>query len=251
VAHPFNPVYLLPINEIVPGEKTGKAFVERAREAYSSIGMKCVVINKEIDAFVGNRLLEAAWREALWLIKDGVCTVEELDDIMRYGFGLRWAQMGMFQTYLYYCQEDFSDGWNTIEKFAQTLAAEGDFGPLFQAALVEGYGGFFEACELFDKHPREGWTDIGSTDVPVLSMNGELDNQTAGIWGELAVQNFTNATLVLVPESGHGTIRFSQCAKDITAAYLEDPGADLDTSCVEDLRLPVMLPDGTMHPLPY
>ena len=99
VAHPFNPVYLLPINEIVPGEKTSKAFVERARAAYTSIGMKCVVINKEIDAFVGNRLLEAAWREALWLIKEEICTVEELDDIMRYGFGLRWAQMGMFQTY--------------------------------------------------------------------------------------------------------------------------------------------------------
>ena len=99
VAHPFNPVYLLPINELVPGERTGKAFVERAREAYTSIGMKCVVINKEIDAFVGNRLLEAAWREALWLIKDGICTVEELDDIMRYSFGLRWAQMGMFQVY--------------------------------------------------------------------------------------------------------------------------------------------------------
>jgi carnitine 3-dehydrogenase len=99
VAHPFNPVYLLPINEIVPGEKTSKPFVARAREVYTSIGMKCVVINKEIDAFVGNRLLEAAWREALWLIQDGVCTVEELDDIMRYGFGLRWAQMGMFQTY--------------------------------------------------------------------------------------------------------------------------------------------------------
>ena len=99
VAHPFNPVYLLPINEIVPGEKTSKAAIERAREAYSSIGMKVVVIMKEIDAFVGNRLLEAAWREALWLVKDGICTVEELDDIMRYGFGLRWAQMGMFQTY--------------------------------------------------------------------------------------------------------------------------------------------------------
>ncbi|MGB3501767.1 MAG: 3-hydroxyacyl-CoA dehydrogenase NAD-binding domain-containing protein [Mesorhizobium sp.] len=99
VAHPFNPVYLLPINELVPGEKTSKKAVERARELYTAIGMKCVVINKEIDAFVGNRLLEAAWREALWLIKDGICTVEELDDIMRYGFGLRWAQMGMFQTY--------------------------------------------------------------------------------------------------------------------------------------------------------
>lgn len=99
VGHPFNPVYLLPINEIVPGEKTGKEFTQRACDFYASIGMKCVVINKEIDAFVGNRLLEAAWREALWLVKDGVCTVEELDDIMRYGFGLRWAQMGMFQTY--------------------------------------------------------------------------------------------------------------------------------------------------------
>jgi carnitine 3-dehydrogenase len=99
VAHPFNPVYLLPINEIVPGEKTSAETVERAKEAYTAIGMKCVVLMKEIDAFVGNRLLEAAWREALWLIKDGICTVEELDDIMRYGFGMRWAQMGMFQTY--------------------------------------------------------------------------------------------------------------------------------------------------------
>ena len=61
--------------------------------------MKPVVIRKEIEAFVGDRLLEAAWREALWLIKDGICTVEELDDIMRYSFGLRWAQMGMFQVY--------------------------------------------------------------------------------------------------------------------------------------------------------
>ena len=64
-----------------------------------SIGMKPVVIRKEIEAFVGDRLLEAAWREALWLVKDGITTVEELDDIMRYSFGLRWAQMGMFQVY--------------------------------------------------------------------------------------------------------------------------------------------------------
>jgi len=99
VAHPFNPVYLLPLVEIVGGEKTEPEAIEMAREMYSSIGMKVVVIRKEIEAFVGDRLLEAAWREALWLIKDGICTVEELDDIMRFGFGLRWAQMGMFQVY--------------------------------------------------------------------------------------------------------------------------------------------------------
>ena len=99
VAHPFNPVYLLPLVEIVGGEKTKKKAIARACELYASIGMKPVVIRKEIEAFVGDRLLEAMWREALWLIKDGICTVEELDDIMRYGFGLRWAQMGMFQVY--------------------------------------------------------------------------------------------------------------------------------------------------------
>ena len=99
VAHPFNPVYLLPLVEIVGGEKTAPETVEKAKAIYASIGMKPVVIRKEIDAFVGDRLLEALWREALWLIKDGVTTVEELDDIIRYSFGLRWAQMGLFQTY--------------------------------------------------------------------------------------------------------------------------------------------------------
>lgn len=99
VAHPFNPVYLLPLVEIVGGEQTWPEAIDLAREYYAGIGMKPVVIRKEIEAFVGDRLLEAAWREALWLIKDGICTVEELDDIMRYSFGLRWAQMGMFQVY--------------------------------------------------------------------------------------------------------------------------------------------------------
>ena len=99
VAHPFNPVYLLPLVEIVGGDKTDAAAIVRAKEIYAAIGMKPVVIRKEIEAFVGDRLLEAAWREALWLVKDGITTVEELDDIMRYSFGLRWAQMGMFQVY--------------------------------------------------------------------------------------------------------------------------------------------------------
>jgi len=99
VAHPFNPVYLLPLVEIVGGEKTAPETVEKARALYASIGMKPVVIRKEIEAFVGDRLLEALWREALWLIRDGVTTVEELDDIIRCSFGLRWAQMGLFQTY--------------------------------------------------------------------------------------------------------------------------------------------------------
>lgn len=99
VAHPYNPVYLLPLVEIVGGTQTSNDAITRAHAAYGQIGMKPITIRKEIDAFVGDRLLEAVWREALWLIKDDVCTTEELDDIMRYSFGMRWAQMGLFETY--------------------------------------------------------------------------------------------------------------------------------------------------------
>ena len=99
VAHPFNPVYLLPVVEIVPSAKTTPEVVEAAKSILIDIGMKPLIIRKEIDAHVADRLLEAVWREALWLVKDGVATTGEIDDIIRYGFGLRWAQMGLFETY--------------------------------------------------------------------------------------------------------------------------------------------------------
>ncbi len=99
VAHPYNPVYLLPLVEIVGGKATTAATIDRARAVLDAIGMKGVVIAREIEAFVGDRLLEALWREALWLIKDDICDVETLDNVIRYSFGLRWAQMGLFQTY--------------------------------------------------------------------------------------------------------------------------------------------------------
>ncbi|PWW04060.1 carnitine 3-dehydrogenase [Hoeflea marina] len=99
VAHPFNPVYLLPVVEIVGGRATDAAMIARAMEFYAGIGMKPIHVKKEIEAFVADRLLESIWRESLWLIKDGICTTQELDDIVRYGFGLRYAQMGVFETY--------------------------------------------------------------------------------------------------------------------------------------------------------
>ena len=99
VAHPYNPVYLLPLVEIVGGEMTEPRAVAEAVAALAPLGMKGVVIRKEIDAFVGDRLMEALWREALWLVRDDVCDVETLDEVMRLSFGLRWAQMGLFQTY--------------------------------------------------------------------------------------------------------------------------------------------------------
>ena len=99
VAHPFNPVYLLPLVELVGGKKTETKFIKRAGDMLSRLGMHPLPIDKEIEAFVADRFLEAVWREALWLVKDGIATTSQIDDAIRYGFGLRWAQMGLFETY--------------------------------------------------------------------------------------------------------------------------------------------------------
>ena len=99
VAHPFNPVYLLPLVELVGGQKTAAATIQKAAAMMTELGMQPLHIKKEIDAFIADRLLESVWREALWLVQDGVATTAEVDDAIRMGFGLRWAQMGLFETY--------------------------------------------------------------------------------------------------------------------------------------------------------
>ena len=99
VAHPFNPVYLLPLVELCAGDRTAPQTLDRADALFRSVGMQPLLVRTEIDGFVADRLLEALWREALWLVNDGVATVEEVDDAIRYGAGLRWAFMGTFLTY--------------------------------------------------------------------------------------------------------------------------------------------------------
>ena len=99
VAHPFNPVYLIPLVELVPSAKNPTQIVDRAHEILTSVGFYPLKVRAEIDAHIADRFLEAGWREALWLGKDDIATTEESDNAIRYGFGLRWAQMGLFETY--------------------------------------------------------------------------------------------------------------------------------------------------------
>ena len=99
VAHPFNPVYLLPLVELVCSKHNPADVMEKASEILVSLGMFPLHVRGEIDAHIADRLLEAVWREALWLVHDGVATTGEIDNAIRYGFGLRWAQMGLFETY--------------------------------------------------------------------------------------------------------------------------------------------------------
>jgi carnitine 3-dehydrogenase len=99
VGHPFNPVYLMPLVEVCGAAQTAPETVRRAAAVYRAVGMRPLVVRHEIDGFIADRLLEALWREALWLVADDVATVAEVDDAIRFGAGLRWAAMGTFLTY--------------------------------------------------------------------------------------------------------------------------------------------------------
>jgi carnitine 3-dehydrogenase len=99
VGHPFNPVYLLPLVEVLGGAQTSGDVIDAAMSFYTTIGMRPLKVRKEVPGFIADRLLEALWREALHLVNDGVATTGEIDDAIRYGAGIRWSFMGTFLTY--------------------------------------------------------------------------------------------------------------------------------------------------------
>ncbi|MDY1016986.1 L-carnitine dehydrogenase [Pseudomonas coleopterorum] len=99
VGHPFNPVYLLPLVEVVGGRHTAPEAIQAAISVYENLGMRPLHVRKEVPGFIADRLLEALWREALHLVNDGVATTGEIDDAIRFGAGLRWSFMGTFLTY--------------------------------------------------------------------------------------------------------------------------------------------------------
>ncbi|MCX8516512.1 MAG: L-carnitine dehydrogenase, partial [Rhodoferax sp.] len=99
VGHPFNPVYLLPLVEVVGGEKTSASAKQAAISVYKAMGMKPLHVRKEVPGFIADRLLEAQWREALHLVNEGVASTGEIDDAIRYGAGIRWSFMGSFLIY--------------------------------------------------------------------------------------------------------------------------------------------------------
>jgi carnitine 3-dehydrogenase len=99
VGHPFNPVYLLPLVELVGGARTAPATIDAAAVFYKYIGMHPLHVRREVPGHLTDRLQEAIWREILHMINEGVATTGELDDSIVYGPGLRWAAMGTNMIY--------------------------------------------------------------------------------------------------------------------------------------------------------
>jgi carnitine 3-dehydrogenase len=99
VGHPFNPPYLIPLVEVCGGERTDPDVVKWADEFYTLAGKRSLKMDQEVSGFVGNRVQEALWREALHMVDSGQATVQQIDDAVAYGPGLRWAIMGPMLTF--------------------------------------------------------------------------------------------------------------------------------------------------------
>jgi 3-hydroxypropionate dehydrogenase (NADP+) len=99
IAHPWNPPHLIPLVEVVPGERTSQDTVDRTMELMEDLGKVPVIVNKVVPGYIGNRLAAALWREAIDMVINGVASVEDVDKALYAGPGIRWAFMGQHLIY--------------------------------------------------------------------------------------------------------------------------------------------------------
>jgi 3-hydroxyacyl-CoA dehydrogenase len=150
IGHPFNPPHLIPLVEVVPGEKTSEATVERALAFYAAVGKKPIRLHQEVPGHVANRLQAALWQEAYSLVERGVATVADIDAAIANGPGLRWAVLG----------------------------------PFLNQHLSGGPGGIAHILEHLGPPTQEWWRDLGrvtlSPELNAKLVSG-VDDELAGI----------------------------------------------------------------------
>jgi carnitine 3-dehydrogenase len=156
LGHPFNPPHLIPLVEVVGGHLTSEDAIERALAFYRSIGKKPIHIRREVKGHVANRLQAALWREAFYLVQQGIASVEEIDTAIAYGPGLRWALLG----------------------------------PFLNLHLSGGAGGITHVLEHLGPSMESYWRDLGS-----VTLDEELSGAIArGITEELAGADLAKLT---------------------------------------------------------
>ena len=148
IGHPFNPPHIIPLVEIVPGARTSKEAIAQAEQFYTAIGKSPIVIEKEIPGFVANRLQSALFRESIYLVSQGVVSMESLDQIVSSSIGLRWAAAGPFKTF----------------------------------TLGGGPGGFPHFLQHFASPMESGWKNLGDPhfDQSTTSLLLEQSNNSYG-----------------------------------------------------------------------
>jgi 3-hydroxybutyryl-CoA dehydrogenase len=95
--HYWNPPVLMPLVEVVPGERTDAAIVERTTSTLRALGKRPVVARRDVPGFLWNRLQIALLREMVWLVENGVASTDEVDEVLRHGLARRYRHVGLFQ----------------------------------------------------------------------------------------------------------------------------------------------------------
>jgi carnitine 3-dehydrogenase len=185
IGHPWNPPYLIPLVEIVPGPHTLPSIVDEARGVYEGLGMDAALVRKEVPGHVGNRLAAALWREAIDLVIKGVASVEDVDKAIRSGPGLRWALMGAHLTY------HLGGGPDGIEYFIDHLK------PAFESWWADMAGW----CELPEEAKVILSAGVSQTvgDEPYEDMVARRDELLVGLL-KLNQSRRERNPLVVVPE---------------------------------------------------
>jgi ketoreductase RED1 len=117
IGHPFTPPHIMPLVEVVPGSARNEGTIKKVIAFYEGLGKTVVVLRKEITSFVGNRLQSALFREAVYLVREGVVSVDELDRVVTASLGIRWAVAGPFKSF------HMGGGPGGLQHFLDTLGA--------------------------------------------------------------------------------------------------------------------------------
>ncbi len=149
VCHPFNPPYLIPFCEVVGGKHTSSETVDWAAEFFTLNGKKVAKMDNELPGFIGNRLQDAMWREALHMVANGECSVEDIDKSIVHGPGLRWAIMG----------------------------------PCMNMALCGGEGGMKRMLDHFGPSLLEPWTRLEAPELSETLYNDMIEGFDASTKG--------------------------------------------------------------------
>lgn len=165
LGHPFNPPHVMPLVEVVGGTKTSEAVIERTMSFYASIGKKPIRLRKAVPGHVGNRLQAALYREVLYLIEQGVLSVEDADIAVSYGPGLRWGVMGPS------LQWHLAGGAGGIEHFVKQF--------------MEGFTGLMKKLEMPEVKPELMQTVI---DGVLKEANGRSVEQLAQAENKLVLE---------------------------------------------------------------
>lgn len=165
--HWLNPPHILPLCEIIRGEKTQEAFVERMYRLVQDLGKKPVVVKREVSGFLINRLQYALLREALYLVESGAASVEDIDTVFRAGLGLRYAALGPFRV----CDLGGLDTFDRVNRYLNADLADNKEGDPYLAELVrQGRCGVKTGAGFYDYPGDEAMEAIRQRDQRYIAL---------------------------------------------------------------------------------